>query len=304
MSSGNPINGLSASSPEEIQRQLNILSSRDPQLWSIAVLLILVVASGLLAVRDPHLISQVFFGLVALIALLNVHLVAQRRVLLATRWQLINELSLNDTLARASYMDPLTLAINRQSMDIVVGRELTRANRLGSSLTFLLLEVRNPRAHASTHPDRHIDSPVLAAAGKLLRTTFRGLDIVVRYSEHTFLIAMPDTNQQQAEIALRRLATEIDTWNLSSATGVEVTFDHGMASYVKGAHAEDVIRSAARSLSLKRNEAMPFFDAFTPGAAASQTSVCVGVPVAAHQSQKSRAMPPELAGSARNEERA
>jgi len=78
-------------------------------------------------------------------------------------------------------------------------------------------------------------------AGKLLRTTFRGLDIVVRYSHDTFLIVMPDTDQPQAEMALRRLTNEIDTWNLSNVAGLEWSGSR-MASYAKGALIEDVVR--------------------------------------------------------------
>src|SRR5260221_7216669 len=136
------VNDLTSFNKEEIKRQLKIQTSRDPQLWSIFALTLLVLASGLMAARDSHFLSQVVFCLVALVALFNVYSVDQRRTLSSTRLQLIQELALNDTLATLSYLDPLTQAINRQSMDVVIGRELTRANRLGTEVTFLLMEAR------------------------------------------------------------------------------------------------------------------------------------------------------------------
>ncbi len=265
MVSDKPAKDMTTFHHDEIQRQLKIQTSRDPQLWSIFALTLLVLASGLMAARDSHFLSQVVFCLVALVALFNVYSVDQRRTLSSTRLQLIQELALNDTLATLSYLDPLTQAINRQSMDVVVGRELMRANRLGTDVTFLLMEARHASKLGGESSGQKTDSLLLAGAGKLLRTTFRGLDIVVRYSHDTFLIVMPDTNQQQAEMALSRLANELDTWNLSNAAGLELVLSHGMASYVKGALIEDVVRAAARKMVVKKNAKGTFLPSFLPG---------------------------------------
>jgi diguanylate cyclase (GGDEF)-like protein len=265
MKSDKLVNDLTSFHQEEILRQLQIQTSRDPQLWSIFALTLLVLASGLMAARDSHFLSQVVFCLVGLVALFNVYTVDQRRTLSSTRLQLIQELALHDTLATQSYLDPLTQTINRQSMDVVVGRELTRSNRQGSDLTFLLMEARHAPKLKGESQGQKADTALLAGAGKLLRTTFRGLDIVIRYSHDTFLIVMPDTNQQQAEMALLRLMKEVDMWNLSNAAGLELVLDHGMASYVKGAQAEDVIRSAARKMSLRKNANGPFLTTYFAG---------------------------------------
>jgi len=264
MKSDTLVNDPTSFHHEEIQRQLQIQTSRDPQLWSIFALTLLVLASGLMAARDSHFLSQLVFCLVGLLALFNIYTVDQRRTLSSTRLQLIQELALHDTLAKQSYLDPLTQAINRESMEVVVGRELTRANRLGTEVTFLLMEARRAPKLEGTPRGQETNVALLAGAGKLLRTTFRGLDIVVRHSHDTFLIVMPDTNQQQAEIALRRLSNEIDTWNLSNAAGLELLFDHGMASYVKGALIEEVVRSAGRKMASKKNANNPLLATFSP----------------------------------------
>jgi len=284
MKSDKLVNDLTSFHQDEIQRQLNIQTSRDPQLWSIFALTLLVLASGLMAARDSHFLSQVVFCLVGLVALFNVYTVDQRRTLSSTRLQLIQELALHDALAKQSYLDPLTQAINRESMDVVVGRELTRANRLGTEVTFLLMEARPASKLGGAPTGQKTDAALLAGAGKLLRNTFRGLDIVVRYSHDTFLIVMPDTNQQQAELALRRLANEIDTWNLANAAGLELVLDHGMASYVKGALIEDVVRSAARRMTLKKNANGPFTATFFPGAGMSDTSPVLVAPMTGQSS--------------------
>lgn len=272
------VHDLTTFHQQEIQRQLKIQTGRDPQLWSIFALVLLVLASGLMAARNPNYVSQVVFSLVGLIAVFNVYTVDQRRMLSSTRLQLVQELALNDTLAKLSYLDPLTQAINRQSMDVVVGRELSRANRLGTEVTFLLLEVLPGPKAGKNSAGETAEAALLAAAGKLMRTTFRGLDIVVRYSQDTFLIVMPDTNEMQAEVALGRLLNEIDTWNLSNAAGLDLVLHHGMGSYVKGAHIEDVVRTATRKILVKKNASAPRLPSFQ-GAAAAPRSTGLVAPI-------------------------
>ena len=64
---------------DEIQQQIQELSGRDLQLWSIGILVILVLTSGLLAMLVPNLVwaqrvihvehsylPQLFFGLISL----------------------------------------------------------------------------------------------------------------------------------------------------------------------------------------------------------------------------------------------
>ena len=76
----------------EIQQQIQQLSGRDLQLWSIGILVILVLTSGLLALVLPNMVwtqrimhvehsylPQLFFGLISLILLFNIYLLAQKR---------------------------------------------------------------------------------------------------------------------------------------------------------------------------------------------------------------------------------
>src|SRR5882724_5361367 len=81
MKSDKLVNDLTSFHQEEIQQQLKIQTSRDPQLWSIFALTLLVLASGLMAARDSHFLAQVVFCLVGLVALFNVYTVDQRRTL-------------------------------------------------------------------------------------------------------------------------------------------------------------------------------------------------------------------------------
>src|SRR5882757_4337066 len=144
---------------EEIQKQIQQLSGRDLQLWSIGILVILVLTSGLLALLVPNLVwtqrvvhvehsylPQLFFGLISLILLFNIYLLSQKNTLNNTRLALIRELVLNERLESLSLIDPLTQLLNRRAMNELIPREVARANRLSSHLTFLTIDLDGFRA--------------------------------------------------------------------------------------------------------------------------------------------------------------
>src|SRR5438270_2538428 len=113
---------------EEIQRQLQSLASRDLQLWSIGLLVILVLSAGFLAVVFPNmswrseitvdgrLIPQFFFGLIVLVVLFNVYVIGQKRTMHATRRELIRELIFNERMESLSLVDPTTQLFNRRGV--------------------------------------------------------------------------------------------------------------------------------------------------------------------------------------------
>ena len=113
---------------DEIPEQIQQLSGRDLQLWSIGILIILVLTSGLLALIVPNLVwaqrmvhvehsylPQLFFGLISLVLLFNIYLLSQKKTLNNTRLALIRELVLNERLESLSLIDPLTQLLNRRA---------------------------------------------------------------------------------------------------------------------------------------------------------------------------------------------
>ena len=139
---------------EEIQQQIQQISGRDLQLWSIGILVILVLTAGILSLVLPNLmwsqrilhiqqsyLPQLFFGLISLVLLFNIYLLGQKITLNATRRALIRELVLNERLESLSLIDPLTQLLNRRAMNEFIPREVARANRLGSGLTFMVVNL-------------------------------------------------------------------------------------------------------------------------------------------------------------------
>src|SRR5882757_8631687 len=207
---------------DEIQQQIQQLSGRDFQLWSIGILVILILTSGLLALVVPNLVwaqrmvhvehsylPQLFFGLISLVLLFNIYLLSQKKTLNNTRLALIRELVLNERLESLSLIDPLTQLLNRRALNELVPREVARANRVGSSLTFMAIDL-NGFSDLSSKFGALEGDKVLVDFAKILKAVFRGADLAFRQSGDQFLIMMPDTTEEQADYPVQRILREVD----------------------------------------------------------------------------------------------
>lgn len=269
---------------EEIQRQLQALSSRDIQLWSLGLLLIVVLSAGFLAVVSPNLswrseitvntrlLPQFFFGLVTLVVLFNAYAISQKRMVNSTRRELIRELVFNERMESLSMLDPVTQLFNRRGIDHRVSQEVARANRTGANLTLLMIKLTSLRIVNERYGLEAGDKFITEVA-KLLKSTFRGSDTLARYGGNEFLVIMPGTAEQQAEIAVRRLQEEVDNWNLTTKTGWEINVVCGLTSHVVGCDAGDLLRAAERKLAPTREKLVPVFLPITTAAGPSHVIV-------------------------------
>ena len=256
---------------ENIQHEIEQLSSRDWQLWSIGALLMLVLASGFFALVLPNLawsqrnlildhrfVPQLMFGLITLIVLVNIYLVAQRKSLNTARGSLIRELVYSQRLENLSLYDPLTQLFNRRAMDEFVNREVTRVNRLGTQLTFLMLDVDGFRNVNSSFGHQAGDE-VLVDVARMLKNNFRGADLLFRYGGDEFLVVMPETSEEQAEIAVRRMLRSVENWNVSNRRGFDLGLNWGISAHVAGAEIAEVLRQADRKLYQRKHKMVPLF---------------------------------------------
>jgi len=256
---------------EQIQREIQQLSGRDLQLWSIGVLVMLVLAAGMLALIFPNILwaqrvihvesaylPQLFFGLISLVLLFNIYLIGQKISLNSTRRALISELVLNERLESLSLVDPLTESLNRRALNELIPREVARANRLGSHLTFMTIDINGFRDINSKFGALE-GNLVLREFAKMMKVTFRGGDMIFRQGGDEFLVVMPDTTEEEAQPPLRRLLRSVEHWNASSAKKYELSFAWAVAPYVTGSDVSDVLRTVDRKMYQKKHNLVPVF---------------------------------------------
>ena len=256
---------------EEIQRQLKELGGRDLQLWSIGALIVIILIAGFVSVVAPNVawrglpgtgvveyryLPQLFFGLICLILLFNLYVVMQKRSLNSTRAALIRELVFSERLESFTLIDSLTQLLNRRSLDQIVPREIARANRSGSHLTFVLLEVAGFKG-LNDRLGNIAGDQLLVEVARLLKGTFRGSDAIIRYSGDRFLIIMADTNEKRAASAMRRLMNTVDRWNLNTQSGWEMVLNYGIAQYAIGASAAELLMAAEQKLKEQQSKMAP-----------------------------------------------
>ncbi|MGE5205298.1 MAG: GGDEF domain-containing protein [Chlamydiota bacterium] len=256
---------------EEIQRQLKELGGRDLQLWSIGALIVVILIAGFASVVAPNVawrglpgtgvveyryLPQLFFGLICLILLFNLYVVMQKRSLNSTRATLIRELVFSERLESFTLIDALTQLLNRRSLDQIVPREIARANRSGSHLTFVLVEVAGFKG-LNDRLGNIAGDQLLVEVARLLKGTFRGSDAIIRYSGDRFLIIMADTNEKRAASAMRRLMNTVDRWNLNTQSGWEMLLNYGIAQYAIGASAAELLMAAEQKLKEQQSQVAP-----------------------------------------------
>jgi len=215
---------------DEIQQEIDQLSNRDWQLWSIGILLMLVFASGFLALVLPNLawsqrnlildhrfVPQLMFGLITLVVLVNIYLISQRKSLNSTRGSLIRELVYNQRLENLSLYDRLPIcstAVPWMNSSAVksrasIGRDAAHVPDAGHRW----IPCRQLQLRSSSW--RRCAGRYGADAEKQLPRCRPALPL--RRDE--FLVVMPETSEEQAEIAVRRLLRGVESWNVNSKRG-------------------------------------------------------------------------------------
>ena len=157
-----------------------------------------------------------------------------------------------DKLEALSNTDGLTGIANRRSFDAALAREWKRAQRNGSWLAILLIDVDRFK-HFNDHYGHLAGDDCLRALGKILgQTGRRGGDLVARYGGEEFVVMLPGATLADALERARHIQQQTRALAISHARtpAAIVTVSIGVAALrpARQQRADELVRGADQAL--------------------------------------------------------
>ena len=183
----------------------------------------------------------------------------------------------NVELSAAATTDALTGIANRRCFDAVLSDETNRAQREGSDLALLLMDIDFFKQYNDGYGHPAGDECLLVIATAFAATLRRPADFVARYGGEEFVAVLPRTTVSAAAALAQDVRARIEAMKIVHTSGVSgvVTVSIGVAGYAAGhaleprglLHAADVALYSAKGAGRNRvrvaGDAQP-----APGAAA------------------------------------
>ncbi len=248
---------------EQLQRELQSLEGRDFEVWAIGASLGIIIAAALLLALDPYLIwnfeafvresnhsPELVLGLFTLILLLNAYLYYERRLIRSSRRELLRQLLIVE---RTAQIDPLTGAFNRRCLDQLLMKEINRAERRGTKLSVIVLDVNNFKDF-NTKFGHLVGDQVLAQVSEVLVSALRASDTVIRYGGDEFLLLLGDTDREQTEVVVHRIDEYLIAWNRKDkGKSLAISVTCGIAEFHEGMAPKELIRIADEEMLARKS---------------------------------------------------
>src|SRR6266567_2445500 len=236
---------------QKLAQELQRIEKRDWWIWIYTVFVILLLTFAVIALTLPALhegaetifkikLSEVVFGLIALVFLFNFYTIYQQILIKRLRRQLAENQGHSDLLRNLAMIDPLTGLYNRRFAEQRLAAEVARSERKGHPLTILTLDLNSFKQINDTYGHPAGDQ-VLQEFAAHLNKVIRGADLAVRLGGDEFLVLLPECTMPQLQLVLGRLGSlEVD-WQ---GQKIPVTFSAGWKQYEMGERPEEMLARA------------------------------------------------------------
>jgi len=138
----------------------------------------------------------------------------------------------HDRLAEASLTDDLTGLLNRRALDARLDEEIARAERYGTPLSLVVLDLDNFK-EVNDQLGHAAGDALLRAVGTLLRAELRTADIAVRYGGDEFALVLPGVTKTGAWAVAEKVLSSLRSMSAENGEGprVTATCSVGVASF-------------------------------------------------------------------------
>ena len=145
--------------------------------------------------------------------------------------------------------DSLTGLANRRSLETVLERELTRADRTGTTVSVVMIDIDHFKQLNDAFGHQAGDQ-VLREVGCALALSCRDFDTAARYGGEEFTLVLPTCGPDSAAVAAERLRRDLRAIKTVAA---DITASAGVATYpVDARDAESLIKAADDALYLAK----------------------------------------------------
>lgn len=155
-----------------------------------------------------------------------------------------------DTVKRESMIDPLLRTWNRSAIMDILSRENDQANREGSELSILMLDVDRFKSINDIygHP---VGDTVLIEVVQAIRNQLRSYDSIGRYGGEEFMVVLPDAGENEAIKLAERLRKSVEGLTIEvDQHRIRCTISIGIKSVDTGVrqHIDELVMSADQAL--------------------------------------------------------
>ncbi|MEQ1663852.1 MAG: GGDEF domain-containing protein [Bdellovibrionales bacterium] len=156
---------------------------------------------------------------------------------------------------KLTYIDDLTGLYNQKYMRLVLETEISRAKRDDSAFSVLFMDLDYFKSVNDTS-GHLVGSQLLIEIGKAISSNIRRSDYAFRYGGDEYVLVLPGTAQDKAELAAERIRSIVEkTSFIANGVQIKLTFSIGLASYPTHAqNYEDIIRMADAAMYHGKNK--------------------------------------------------
>jgi diguanylate cyclase (GGDEF)-like protein len=134
------------------------------------------------------------------------------------------------TLRGDAITDPLTGLYNRRFLLDHLDREISRAERSGSVVSVLLMDLRGFKA-INDHLGHPVGDGVLVRTARRIRESLRVVDAGCRYGGDEFVAVLPNTDLVHTLTVAERIRQRVSHIRLPLRVGLHVDLNYGVATY-------------------------------------------------------------------------